>query len=54
MKLTTTLFAAMFALALLVTGAAIAQQYGLLLGAVVGIPLSVLVVYLVYSKQERA
>ena len=27
---------------------------GLLLGAVVGIPLSVLVVYLVYSKQERA
>ncbi len=27
---------------------------GLLLGAVVGIPLSVLVVYIVYSKQERA
>ena len=26
---------------------------GLLLGAVVGIPLSVLVVYLVYSKQGR-
>jgi hypothetical protein len=27
---------------------------GLLIGAVVGIPLAVLVVYLVYSKQERA
>lgn len=27
---------------------------GLLLGAVVGIPLSVLVVYLVYSRQDRA
>jgi hypothetical protein len=27
---------------------------GLLIGAVVGIPLAVLVVYLVYSKAERA
>ncbi len=30
-----------------------AWDIGLLVGAVVGIPLAVLVVYLVYSRQER-
>lgn len=29
-------------------------EIGVLVGAIVGIPLSVLVVYLVYSKAERA
>jgi len=38
----------------LVGWAAGSWSIGLLLGAVVGIPVSVLVVYLVYSKQERA
>jgi hypothetical protein len=38
----------------LVGWAAGSWSIGLLLGAVVGIPLSVLVVYLVYSKQGRA
>jgi hypothetical protein len=38
----------------LVGWAAGAWGIGLLIGAVVGIPLSVLVVYLVYSKQEQA
>ncbi len=38
----------------LVGWAAGSWSIGLLLGAVVGIPLSVLVVYIVYSKQERA
>ena len=38
----------------LIGWAAGSWSIGLLLGAVAGIPLSVLVVYLVYSKQERA
>ena len=38
----------------LVGWAAGSWSIGLLIGAVVGIPLSVLVVYVVYSKQERA